>query len=460
MKDMALTYRKTALWGLLACALAALLACGAQVMAASPAYAEETGSITITFIGSDTHGPIVGMESRAYKVASFTDASSAEMMLDPGYIDLANILGWQNGKAAAEQDASWWQRNAKTLDCYVRHGTYEPTLVSATNEHGTVAFTNLSDGLYLVLNTGDGIHRFNSSLVTIGGNKEFEQVVEPKNITPDAPYDRIKVVKHWMGDTAADRPASVHVQLMRGDERYGDPVELSDANGWTYTWTNLDASKVYYWDVVELDPVDHYMISLDENNGTFTITNERLPFPPFSYSSEMAISKQAVGGGAELPGATLQIVDSSNEIIEEFVSGTAPTHFSLEPGEYTLVEKSAPDGYELAEDMTFRVNEDETVDCMQNGEWVNANGIVVMYDALSGSENEEVGTPPTNNPPVTSITQQATPSRATQTTPAAQAAVQTARLPQTGQLWWPVPVLLIAGIVAIGIGRIIAFRSR
>ena len=32
-------------------------------------------------------------------------------------------------------------------------------------------------------------------------------------------------------------------------------------------------------------------------------------------------------------------------------------------------------------------------------------------------------------------------------------------LPQTGQLWWPVPLLLILGVLCVGIGQLRAHRK-
>ncbi|MBQ9068924.1 MAG: Cna B-type domain-containing protein [Eggerthellaceae bacterium] len=483
--DKALTYRKMGLKAVLACMLAAVLACVAWAALPTTAYAaDDFGSITITFTGSDTHGAIVGMESRVYKVASFTDASGTEMELDGDYKQLANILGWKDAKAASEQDASWWQKKAKTLDCYIRLHAYEPHATAITDENGTVVFDRLSDGLYLVVNLGDGIHRFDSSLVTIGGQKEYHQVVEPKNVTPAMPYTDIKVVKHWEGNITdpADTPQNVIVQLMQGDEAYGDPIELNDSNNWTYTWSGLDDSKVYYWDVVEINPPNRYSISIDENDGEFTITNTLLDHPPYNMNFEVSISKQDVNNSSELPGAKLQIYDNSTGELAKDSSGEAlewtsteqPRSVRLVPGEYTLREDQAPLGYQFAESIDFRLNEDGTLERKVNGSWTSAaDGKVVMQDAPL-DEDEELTPPPAYNPPTPSPTPSTPPTTVNQTpssavertasaTPASTASTAAsapAKLPQTGQLWWPVPVLLIAGIVAIGAGRVVAARSR
>lgn len=70
------------------------------------------------------------------------------------------------------------------------------------------------------------------------------------------------------------------------------------------------------------------------------------------------ISKQDITNGKELSGAKLQIIDSQNKIIHEWISTDKPELFEKLPaGEYILREISAPEGYEIAEDVKFTVNE-------------------------------------------------------------------------------------------------------
>ena len=56
-----------------------------------------------------------------------------------------------------------------------------------------------------------------------------------------------------------------------------------------------------------------------------------------------------------LSGATLQIIDASNNIIDEWESGESAHEIMLSEGEYVLHETIAPEGYEIAQDQTFTV---------------------------------------------------------------------------------------------------------
>ena len=60
--------------------------------------------------------------------------------------------------------------------------------------------------------------------------------------------------------------------------------------------------------------------------------------------------------GEELPGAKLEVRDSSGKVIDSWTSGTTPHEIAyLAPGTYTLTEVTAPSGYDVAENVSFSV---------------------------------------------------------------------------------------------------------
>ena len=91
-------------------------------------------------------------------------------------------------------------------------------------------------------------------------------------------------------------------------------------------------------------------------------------------TTKVQISKRDITTDKELAGAALQIIDEDGNVVEEWVS-TDEAHFiegKLTAGrEYTLRETIAPDGYEIASEIKFTVNEDGSVT------------EVVMYDELT-----------------------------------------------------------------------------
>lgn len=90
---------------------------------------------------------------------------------------------------------------------------------------------------------------------------------------PGAPrYTSRTVEKVWQGDEGLDvRPESIEVQLYDGNRPYGQEVELSDENGWTYTWTQLSRSG--NWSVKEVDVPDGYESSIRNSGTTIVVTN-------------------------------------------------------------------------------------------------------------------------------------------------------------------------------------------
>ena len=60
--------------------------------------------------------------------------------------------------------------------------------------------------------------------------------------------------------------------------------------------------------------------------------------------------------GEELPGAKLEVRNSTGKVIDSWTSGTTPHEIAyLTPGTYTLTEVTAPSGYEVAENVIFSV---------------------------------------------------------------------------------------------------------
>ena len=71
----------------------------------------------------------------------------------------------------------------------------------------------------------------------------------------------------------------------------------------------------------------------------------------------IAISKEDIYG-AELPGAKMQLVDEDGNVFDEWTSdGTNHVISEIPAGSYTLHEVAAPDGYVIATDISFIIDE-------------------------------------------------------------------------------------------------------
>ena len=132
---------------------------------------------------------------------------------------------------------------------------------------------------------------------------------------------------------------------------------ISFTPGCTYTLTELSAPQGYaYADPITftIGATDHkvYIAGQEAADRTIYIKDGKLA---------LTVSKQAKGGSSELAGAKFEILNESGTVVTTFVTGTTETNVDTSmltaPAagyqEYTLHEVTAPDGYELAEDMKF-----------------------------------------------------------------------------------------------------------
>lgn len=119
-----------------------------------------------------------------------------------------------------------------------------------------------------------------------------------------------------------------------------------------------------------------YSVIVSKDGDIIEITAENKPIT-------VEFSKRDTEG-SELKGAKLQIVDEKGNVIEEWTSdGTNHIVKKLKAGKYVLTETAAPDGYEIATDISFEVFEDGTVKA-GNIETVavskDGNPLIVMVD--------------------------------------------------------------------------------
>jgi len=142
----------------------------------------------------------------------------------------------------------------------------------------------------------------------------------------------------------------------------GEAHTIKDLKEGTYTLTETKAPKGY----VKSD--EKVTFKIDKEGNLLDKDDKKIDKVVFTNKKEeiitgVKISKQDITTKKELPGATLIIKDKNNKVLKEFVSSNEPTYFELEPGDYTLTEKYAPEGYVLSsETIKFTIKEDGTID--------------------------------------------------------------------------------------------------
>lgn len=158
----------------------------------------------------------------------------------------------------------------------------------------------------------------------------------------------------------------------------GASLELKDKNGKVIDkWTSTDKEHLIRglaagtYTLSETISPKGYVLSKEtisftiDKNGKLTDKNGKTIDKVVMYNTpekerNIEISKQDITTKKELPGATLQVKDKNNKVIDTWVS-TNESHIIkyIEAGTYTLTETVAPNGYILSkETIKFTVDKD------------------------------------------------------------------------------------------------------
>ena len=184
----------------------------------------------------------------------------------------------------------------------------------------------------------------------------------------------LEIVKSITGDVSdsaltAEQKAAMTFTVT-GPDGYSETVHYSDFADGKYTFQNLPLGE---YTVTETNAdmegykltttysVDGGKVTVtNKETATITITNDYTKTKDVSVK----ISKVDADTYEVLGGAHLQVIDPDGKVVAEWDSDKdAYTLTDLKPGVvYTLHETAAPKGYKVAEDTTFQLNEDGTID--------------------------------------------------------------------------------------------------
>ena len=229
---------------------------------------------------------------------------------------------------------------------YVLHEEIAPDGYVLAND---VEFTVNSDGTVTKVEMKDDTTKVNISKKAITGDDELPgaklQVLDKDGNT----------VEEW---TSTTEPHFIEGKLKAGE---------------TYTLREITAPDGY---IVANDI--EFTVSEDGSVDTVEMKDD---------TTKVKISKKAITGDDELPGAKLQVLDKDGKVIDEWVS-TEEAHYiegKLKAGEtYTLHEETAPDGYVIASDIEFKVSEDGSVDFVEMKD--DTTKVTISKKAITGDD--------------------------------------------------------------------------
>ena len=167
--------------------------------------------------------------------------------------------------------------------------------------------------------------------------------------------------------TFEDEPTVIEItktSLTDGKELEGAKLQVTDESGKVVdSWTSGKEAHIIKelvvgqkYTLTETKPADGYVTA---ESITFTVedTAKSQKIEMKDDVTKVEISKTDISG-KELPGAKLTILDKDGKTVENWTSEEKPHYIEMLPiGEYTLREESAPDGYLVAEDVKFTVED-------------------------------------------------------------------------------------------------------
>ncbi len=262
-------------------------------------------------------------------------------------------------------------------------------LFNIMNSTGQMNIKTCDSVLASILAPNANIDLYGSSAGTYIGNNvtvHSESHARPFRGTLQPVTTSAKVTKQWLNaygstETGVDHDA-VKVQLYQskngGDwTKYGDEVELSNANSWSYDWGSSLPKKdtdgaTYEYKVEEVSKTADYNATVSKSDDGWTVTNRHVAVGKLSVSKAW---KDAAGN--EEPGehssVTVRVMRSINgtdfEQYGESIQLSKGNNWSAtvdqlplndaDGKEYTYkVEEDVPDGYAASYDMTSATDAD------------------------------------------------------------------------------------------------------
>ena len=321
-------------------------------------------------------------------------------------------------------DSTNASRLASTLAAYAVTGVAQPVSVAVSDGLGICTFTGLTKGTYLVTGNsvfiGDLMYTPKPTLIS------FSEITDP-TVTAGVKYaivasafeanERVSrtVKKVWDDNNNEYRLESVTIQLYRNEMPYDEKI-LSAENNWEYTWDNLNPR--FDWNVVESVVPDGYTVSLIPDGETFTVINKS----PGTFQTSTT---------TDIPGASTTTTTniSANSTSTTVTSGTGTVTTNATSTD-TNTTNTGTDTTNTNGTDTANTDTSGTTTSSKKGGNTGNSGNSGNSGNLGNSGKSNGGATPKSGS-----------TNGKQPT-----------LPQTGQLWYPVPILFIFGLLLFLIG--------
>lgn len=326
-------------------------------------------------------------------------------------------------------DSDSWRALAQTMAAYAAADDIAPDITVQTDSEGCAVFSGLETGLYLVSGSiyskGGYTHTpapFLICLPDYDGESSwlYDVTAQVKYDTKyngsGSPTLTRKVLKAWKNDDKESRPKSVSVTLLKDGKAY-ETVTLNSKNNWRYTWEGLDRHS--QWQLIENDVPENYTVTVSKEGITFLVTN--------TYKSPDNPPDDPPTDPPHDPDD--KPTDPPHDPDDK------PTNPPHDPDDKPTDPPHDPDDKPTnpPHDPDDKPNDDPTGNPDDNPD-DDATDSLVDKDRPNVPRDEHTGTPPIDEPTVS------------ETVP------EEPKLPQTGMLWWPVPLLAVGGMIFFIVG--------
>ncbi|MCD8158700.1 MAG: hypothetical protein LUD77_07360 [Clostridiales bacterium] len=425
------------------------------------ALAEEENTLTINY-------NVEGAEFSIYKAGEFTESNTFYLS--------GSFAGYADSVSLNCSTASEWGAAASTLYNYAVTDSAAP-LGTATVSGGTAQFTGLERGLYLVspttVTTGGYIYTSQSFLVCLPNlTDELEWTnnvgVSPKyTMTDDSSggggteaTEDVTLVVVWVNDTDEIRPDSAEYTFYMDGEYYST-ILLDEDNNWQYVLKDADSAANTITQADLANANWEYGFSDVEVGHTWTVVQSDLPE---GYSTTI----ESLSRTSLVVTNTYTYPESSEETTVESTT-EVETETAAEDTKTTTKKASSGGGHGGGdsviiggEETTTAQDEDSEVTTEKDIDIDNEDNTNTDKDSESEAESEEESENPGESDPYdidedilpAGPEVSPTPGSSSGSSSLSRKSSSGEKLPQTGQLWTPVPVLVICGIVLFIIGYV------
>lgn len=371
---------------------------------------------------------IASMEWKVYRVG---EKRNGELFLTGDFadypVDLSDI-----------SDTDRMTEIASTLNNFAVLDMIEPVQFGKTNGKGVIQFSNLSDGLYLAvgMKTKIGEYTYFPSpiIFEVDGNKHSALNSYPKfyiKRTLPGSKDRFVVRKVWANADGQLIPNVLTVGIYK-DGELCEEIQLSQENEWTYSWEGSAASD---WRVKEISVPPGCYVMYRNNETQYIVMN--------AYDNEL-LARTTTTTSTTSTSTTTTII--SND--------TSSTSQSTSKTDYDGTA-SRTTGSTTSFTTTTDITSDTNIT-------TDSNSTTTNPDDTQTSESTTLSSTSTNdvNGGTTVNTTKNNTNSTDKTNNNVNATTTASKLPQTGQLWWPVPLMLFGGLIFVAVGLRLIMESK